>query len=187
MVSDIMHSIKFAETNLPHPQASSPTFTKEVETLVDAFDDIINSMLTTLSIGSGKSLKEIPAEIDEMDDTDDDTFSDDEEKTLEDDDDYAHLGVSANLGGDMDNDSATHVSSTFRFGEPPFVEGKSSEQEVVTDSRALNEDGALPLVGVPILEERGRPRTRSLHGSRRNRNRTVAWRGKGICHRRRSV
>jgi hypothetical protein len=197
MVSDIMESNKFAEIDLPHPQTSSPTFTKEVETLMDAFDDIINSMLTTLSVNSGKSLEEIKAEIDEMDDTDDDdntddedtidddTFSKDEEETLGDDD--AHLGEPPNLGDDMDTSGPTHVYATFPFGEPPFVEGKSSEQEVVSDNRVLDQDGSLPPVGVPILEERGRSRTRSIPGTRRKRDRTVAWRGKGICHRRQSV
>jgi hypothetical protein len=182
-----MDSIKFAETKLPHPQTSSPAFTEEVETLVDAFDDIINSMLTQLATSSGKSLEEIQAEIDDIDDNDDtfddDTFSD-EEETLDDDD--THLGP-ADLEDDMEDNSASHVYFTFPFGAPPSVEGESSEKQADSNNRVLNKDGTVSQVGTPILEERGRSLTRSLPASRRNRDRTLAWRGKGTCHRRQSV
>jgi hypothetical protein len=187
-VSDIMDSNKFAETKLPHPQTSSPAFTEEVETLVDAFDDIINSMVMKLAISSGKSLEEIQAEIDDIDE-DDDTFDQDtlsdEEETLHDDD--AHPGEPVDLEEHTEDNSATHVYFTFPFGETRSVEAESSEQQVDSDNSVSDEDSTLPQVGTPILEERGRSRTRSPPGSRRNRDRTLAWRGRGICHRRQSI
>jgi hypothetical protein len=187
-----MDSKKIGETELPHPQTSSPAFTEEVASLVDAFDDLINSMLMQLSTSSGKSVEEIQAEIDEIDEIDDDdgyTFDEDafsdKEETLDDDD--VHLEEPADLEDDLEDNSATHVYFTVPFGETPSVEAESSEQQVDSDNRVLNEDSTPPQVGAPILEERGRSRTRSLSGSRRNRDRTFAWRGKGICHRRQSI
>jgi hypothetical protein len=128
------------DIELPHPHVStSLQFTEEVENLVDAFDELIISMMERLSLSTGQSLEEIQAELDQMDDiADEDTDSEEnvfEEAQLEDDDiplededtflgeGPGELEIEVDLGHSGDQD----ICLTFSAATRPELEGNSNE------------------------------------------------------------
>jgi hypothetical protein len=155
-----MNSNKFSEITLPRPDVTSPQFTEQVETLADTFDEIIDSMLEKLSSSSKKSVEEIRAEIDEMDDTDDD---DDDDTTA------------------SENDESIEDDSPEESSHPKYVEEDPEIVDLISRLARLQitstsiEDNVL--VDVPLLA-RGRPLTRSPPQSRRERARSVPFRGR---------
>jgi hypothetical protein len=130
----------YTDFKLPYPHDSaSLEYTEEVENLVDAFDELIRSMMERLSGSTGQSLEEIQAELDQMDDiTDEDTDSEeyvieeaqleDENILLEDDDAFlweelGELEVEIDLGHSGDQD----MCFTFSAATRPELEGNSNE------------------------------------------------------------
>ena len=65
-----MESILYTDITLPHPEASSPTFLKQRDDLIDTLDEIIESMFRRLSLLTGQQTSDLRDEIDALDDID---------------------------------------------------------------------------------------------------------------------
>jgi hypothetical protein len=128
-----MASTHFSEITLPSPNIASPQFTEQVEDLLDAFDDIINSMLERLSSSSKKSVEEIQAEIDEMDDDEDD----DDEDGDDDEDDDEEEEEKEEEGGDKDAD--TTLAETDDGPENSFTEASTHSTDLEEDPEVMDQ------------------------------------------------
>lgn len=67
-----MSSYEFSELNLTRPEVTSRQFTEQLEVLEEELDDTISSLLVMLAASTNQSVEEIQAELDEMEDGDED-------------------------------------------------------------------------------------------------------------------
>ena len=63
-----MESTFYINITLPHPEVSSPTFLEKRDELVDALDEIIESMFRRFSLLTGQETSDLREEIDALED-----------------------------------------------------------------------------------------------------------------------
>lgn len=166
-----MTSTNFSEVELPHPDVTSEQYEEQVDSLIDAFDLLMMSVMETAAELANMSVAEYQAELDEMDsddeDEDDEDDDDDEDSEVEEDEETTPCNTTDDEDTEPEED-ANSIDPNFQVENLQSYENSMEEE--------------LPPSG--LSQERGRKRTRSRSppGGTRKRHRSVPFRGRSACY-----